>query len=241
MLVGLIFGTLLTNSMGEYRGATMSDDGPQWDSVLQIDFVGNLEQLAKNGGAELTNAVYYIEAADRTMNFDFGLSHWNYIVFRYVPAQLVGADLKQSFMVPLDNPVQQEFLYMPLTGSTLTGLTDAFQSFWYFGCLEFFIIALVMNRLWRAACLGDISAQLGYVLILAQALHSVTHSTDNFIAPWVHMALFLVPMLMLARRRPSDVRPERLGSSLGVAGRRSPGWMGAPVGPMSPATTSPRQ
>jgi hypothetical protein len=200
MLGGLIFGTLLVNSIGEYRSATMSDEGPRWDAVLQIDFFGNLERLTKQGGAELTNAVYYIEATDRTMRLDFGLSHWNELVFRYVPAQLVGADLKEALTLTVDTPAQGEFRYTPVTGSTLTGMTDTFQSFWYFGSLEFGIIAFVLSRLWKSACLGSFTAQLVYVLMLAQALESITHSTDNFIAPWVHMGLFLIPALMLARR-----------------------------------------
>jgi glycerol uptake facilitator-like aquaporin len=234
MLIGLVLGTLLINSTGDYRGATMSDDGPQWNSVLQIDFVGNLERLTKNGGPELTNAVYYIEAVDRTMKFDLGLSHWNELIFRYVPAQLLGADFKSSLVFTLYTPVQDEFHYTPATGSTLTGLTDAFQSFWYFGCLEFFLIGLIMNRLWRAASLGDMSAQLAYVLILAQALHSITHSTDNFVAPWAHMAMFLVPALMLARRASSARHDEATAHHKPVERPGIPAWAGAPFGATQP-------
>ncbi len=240
MLVGLFLGTLLSSSTGDYRNATMSEDGPQWNSVLKIDFVGNLERLTKNGGPELTNAVYYIEAVDRTMKFDLGLFHWNALVFRYVPAQLVGTDLKNSLLFTLDAPARNEFLYVPTTGSTLTGLTDAFQSFWYFGCLEFFFIGVIMNRLWRAASLGSMSAQLGYVLILAQALHSITHSTHNFVAPWVHMAVFLVPALMLARRRCSAGRPGAWRGKFDVVRVGLPQWADAPLGPVSPASTSRR-
>ncbi len=229
MLVGLVVGTLFINSIGEYRKATMSDQGPQWDSVLQIDFLGNLEQLTEQGGPELTNAVYYIEAADRTMSFDFGLSHWNALVFSYVPAQLVGADIKEFLMLPIGAAVRKQFLYTPTTGSTLTGLTDAFQSFWYFGCIEFFLIGLVMNRLWRTAIRGGLAAQLCYILILGPSLHSITHSTDNFIAPWVHMAMFLAPALMLAKRPRSAAQPRARGGSVGLvhAWRREWGLPGA--------------
>jgi hypothetical protein len=200
MFAGLILGTLLVNSTGEYRHATMDDEGPQWNDLLQIDFLGNLDQLTKQGGAELTNAVYYIEAVDRTMKFDFGISHWNQLVFRYVPAQLVGADLKDALTISVDTPAQEEFLYTPATGSTLTGMNNTFQSFWYFGSLEFGVIGFVMSRLWRAASLGSMNAQLIYSLMLSQALEAITHSTDNFIAPWVHMGFFLLPALAFARR-----------------------------------------
>ena len=238
MLVGLILGTLLVYSTGDYRGATMNENGPQWSSVLQIDFVGNFEHLAEQGGPELTNAVYYIEATDRQMKFDFGLFQWNELVYRYVPAQLLGQDFKDSLLFDLDTPAQSEFLYMPDTGSTLTGLTDSFRSFWYFGCLEFFVIAYVMSGLWRAAVVGDFSSQLAYVLILAQALHAVTHSTSNFTSPWVQMALFLVPALMLARRS----RGERHFNMAPLAADRYrvPDWAGGPFNPRALGSAGPR-
>jgi hypothetical protein len=142
------------------------------------------------------------------MKFDFGISHWNELVFRYVPAQLVGADLKDALTISVDTPAREEFLYTPVTGSTLTGMNNTFQSFWYFGSLEFGVIGFVMCRLWRAACLGSMNAQLMYSLVLSQALESITHSTDNFIAPWVHMGLFLLPALAFARQRTWKGKPE---------------------------------
>ena len=228
MLFGLILGTLGVYSTGDYRGATMSDDGPQWSSVLQIDFIGNFERMTQQGGPELTNAAYYIEATDRQMTFDFGLFQWNELVARYVPAQLLGDEFKGSLTVDLDTPAQTEFLYTPDTGSTLTGLTDSFRSFWYFGCLEFAVIAFVMRGLWRAAVAGDMSSQLAYMLILAQALHAITHSTSNFTAPWVQMAIFLVPALLLARR-PAGRR--EYARSQATDRYRMPDWVGGPFGP----------
>src|SRR5262249_34386783 len=141
MLASLVVGFLVVNSIGEYRSASGGREGPKWDEMANIDFVGNLQKLIEHGGPELTNCVYAIAAVKRTMEFDFGVMHWNWLVFNNVPAQLVGADLKNSLYIPVPTPVYDVFLYEPDRGTTYTGLSDAFQSFWYFGCLKFFLIA----------------------------------------------------------------------------------------------------
>jgi hypothetical protein len=95
----------------------------------------------------------------------------------------------------------EKYSYIPIEGSTPTGLSDAFQSFWYFGCLKFFLIALVMQKLWLAARHGSLTAQLLYMLMPVQAMQAITHTTHSFVAPWIHMAIFLLPALLLAHRR----------------------------------------
>jgi hypothetical protein len=200
MLIGLFLGALFINSIGEYRAATMNDAGPQWTRAADIDFVGNIERLTEEGGSELRNAVYIISAVDRNMEFDLGAFHWNMLVFTYVPRQIVGADLKNALYLPLGDPALEEYQYTPSTGSTVTGLSDAFESFWYFGCLKFLLIAVVMQKLWLAARSGSVTAQLLYMLLPVQAMQAITHYTHNFLMPWPHMAMFLLPALLFARR-----------------------------------------
>jgi hypothetical protein len=221
MLVGMVFGALLINSAGDYRAATNHRGGPKWDQVASIDFIGNIERLTDQGGAELRNAAYIIAAVERTMEFDLGVSHWNELVFSYVPAQLVGSGFKEALYLPISSPEYEEFLYTPMMGSTLTGFSDAFESFWYFGCLKFFLIAFCMQKLWWAACAGSLRSQLLYMLLPVGAMEAITHSTQSFVSPWIHMAIFLLPALYLARLRPQ-------GPS-----RRSTAWRAAPSIPTS--------
>jgi hypothetical protein len=199
MIIGMLAGGLFINSIGDYRSLSMEQRGPQWDKIANIDFVGNLARITEHGGAEVRNAVYNIAAVSRSMELDFGLSHWNLVVFAYVPAQLVGSEIKQSLLIPLPQPLQESF-YQPALGSTWTGLSDAFQSLWYLGCLKFFLIAYLMQKLWRAAR-GNLTAQLAYMLMPVYALEAITHSTQRFIDPWIHFAIFLLPALLLSRRR----------------------------------------
>ena len=200
MLAGLVAGALFINSIGDYRAATLTRDGPQWHSVAEIDFVGNFERLTESGGAEVRNAVFTVAALGRSMKFDLGIVHWNQLVFSYVPAQIVGRELKEALYLPMARPLYEEYFYTPAMGSTLTGLADAFQSFWYFGCLKFFLIAFVMQKLWLAARGGNLTAQLLYMLMPVYALQAITHTTHYFVSPWVHLGIFLLPALLWARQ-----------------------------------------
>ena len=202
MVAVMVVMVLLMHSTGDYRTLAKKQ---AWVAPLQattkIAFIDNLVSVMQRGGLEVRNAVFMIEAYDRTLHFDFGLNHWNQFVFNYVPAQLVGRDLKESLMLPLPDVAGQVFGYRAANGTTVTGLVDSFGSFWYFGCIKYFIIGLVLRKIWNAAEAGGLVAQLLYMLLIVKAMHAVTHSTHWFLAPWVHMAVFLLPGLWWAQQK----------------------------------------
>ena len=199
MLIMLVFGSLVINSIGDHRSAVVGQDAQGFDAVAKIDFIGNLESLFNHGGPELTNAAYIIEAVDKNMTFDLGLSHWNGFVNAYVPGQLVGADLKRSIMLDLQSAAYSEFSYTPSFGSTVTGLSDAFASYWYFGALEFFFIGFVMAKLFRSGNIGNVVGQALLMLVFVDALQSITHTTDLFFVAWPKAFVFLMPALLYAK------------------------------------------
>jgi hypothetical protein len=164
--------------------------------------VENLQQQLQEGGSELENAVYEIAATEEAGSFDYGIFHWNELVFNYVPAQLFGDEFKQSLLIPIEiADSYTSFGHLSPTGSTPTGLVDCFRSFGYFGCLKFFFIALILRKLYSAAKQGHLVARVAYMLIITSALHTITHHTQWFISPWVHMGIFLLPALYFAGRR----------------------------------------
>lgn len=187
----LVLGTVGMVSMGDYRQIT-GNAGPSFDRIARIDVIGNFRETLEDGGQEMRNAVRRIATIDRTQEFDYGAFHWNRIVFNYVPSQLFGVSFKQSLMVKLPAPARD---YNPELGTTETGLVDAFQSFWYFGCLKFLLLAYVMARIWASAMEGQASAQIVYILSIVPAMHAVSHQTDWVVPVWVHMLFFLVPAL----------------------------------------------
>jgi hypothetical protein len=199
MLSVMIAMVLMIQSTGTYRNIA-SEAG--WDApfkIGRIDFIQNLENIFESGGEEMTNAVYVIESHDLHASFDFGTSHWNQLVFNYVPAQLLGGNFKSHLQFQNVDIAEQYFRYSAKTGSTLTGMVDSFSSFWYFGAIKFLLVGYLIRKIWNGAKFGSFVAQIFYMLMITKTLHVVTHSTQFFLSPWVHMSIFLMPFLLWAR------------------------------------------
>ncbi|MEO9339252.1 hypothetical protein ABFT80_17690 [Mesorhizobium sp. SB112] len=210
VIAGLVVGTVAMVSMGDYREITRAHPQENWNAIADIDFEGNFKRTLENGGEEMRNAVLRINQTDRTLKFDYGKFHWNRIVFNYVPAQLVGAELKQSLLFTLPTVGRG---YTPSTGSTETGMADAFQSFWYFGAFKFLLLSWLMVRIWNAAMAGMAAGQIIYILSIVPAMHAISHQTDWVVTIWVHIALFLAPALvyaMASRQQVASVNMMRL-------------------------------
>lgn len=203
MLTGLVAGTLLLGSTHDYRELTRSEGIPDVLSLSQIDIVENFEEILERGGPEMHNAVLRIAATDRSRDFDYGVFHWNMLVYTFVPAQVVGPVLKSALMIEMDQRYDRE--YDPLLGSTETGMADAFSSFWYFGALKFFLIAFTMRAIYRAAVAGSTGAEIVYLLSVVPAMHTLSHFTQWIVSAWVQLAIFLLPALLYARQRRDEV------------------------------------
>lgn len=200
IVVGLVFGTLVINGIGQYRALTLDPAGPRWSDVLKIDLIGSFTKILEDGSYELRNTVFAIEAVDRRAAYDFGTFNWNALVFNWVPAQIVGKEFKEALIINVGgNPFYEEFRYIPHTGTTLTGISDAFASFSYFGALKFFLIALIMRRFYLGAWTGNLACQMFYVLLLGPSLLAITHHTQWFFSTWLHVAVFVLPVLWLCR------------------------------------------
>lgn len=193
----VLAAALALTSTGDYRSITTARDPSPWSAILEIDFAANFADVVAHGGNEVRNAVNRMDTVNETQGFDFGLIHWNVTVFNYVPAQLFGAEFKQSLMATLEGQVRRD--YAPHPGTTETGLSDAFSSFSYLGILKFVLLAYLMRCLYEAAMAGSTAGQIVYALSLAPAMHAITHHTQWPYSAWVHMVLFLLPPLLLAR------------------------------------------
>jgi hypothetical protein len=206
LIVGLmVVGALLVNSIGEYRHTMMGENHFEWSGaglseVLDIDFIGNMTRIADGEeGYELSNAAINIEAADLSQEFDFGLSLWNIVVHSLIPGQIIGQEFKQLLMIDLVDPAFTVFRYTPNLGTTYTGMSDAFLSFWYFGAIKFLIIGFTMGRLWMGAVAGNKVSQMIIMLCVSPSLHAVTHSTHLYFVTFLELGILLLPPLVYAR------------------------------------------
>lgn len=211
MLVFAFAAILFVNSAAEIRSVTMQ--GTAFGSIFQnrtpipvgdLANVRYLENLTANRDAssyELRNAVFEMTAADALLSFDLGMFQWNRLVSRYVPAQLFGEDFKNSLMADTRDLSYSYYGYSMHEGTTITGFTDTFRSFWYLGCLVFFLIGYLMAKFYGAALEGHLVARLLYMLMATNVLLSITHATDWFFGAWPHALIFLFPALLLCRTR----------------------------------------
>lgn len=197
VVAGVCLSVVALLGVGEYREATLYNDGPDWTAVLNIDIGRQWEGLLKEGGPEMRNAVSAIEWIDRSRAFDFGAHHWNQIVFSYVPAQLVGHDFKSSLL--FDMPAIFPRGFDPGIGATWTGMADVFASFWYLGSVTFYGLAFVMGLLYRSAMEGVTVSKIIYSLSTVPSMLAITHFTSEILIAWIHILIFLVPVFYYSR------------------------------------------
>jgi len=196
VIAGVMLGFVALLTADEYRHSTYLQENPDWSAVLDIDVAAKWEGLLRNGGQEMRNATHAIARAEEIQSFNYGLSHWNWTVFTYVPAQLIGHDFKYSLMVDLPDTFDRGYDWH--TGTTYTGMADAFSSFWYFGAVKFFLIAAFMGLFYSSAMRGHTLMQLAYMLSTIPSMQAITHFTNEMVNAWIHIAAFLGPALYYA-------------------------------------------
>lgn len=160
---------------------------------------------------ELRNAALIMEATWRYDLYQFGAGYWNQLVFRFVPAQLVGMDVKTGLMVSENLGGIDRFLssrtYSVPVGSTPTGVGDAFLQLGWFGWLFFLVLGVISRALWEAAVQSRnaIVAQLMYILTMTSAMRAVTHQTIDYFPGLLYNAIALVTLVLYAGKRNEDV------------------------------------
>ena len=170
----------------------------EWTSVRQINLVDNFREfLGEESVLELRNAAMLIEATRRSGDYEYGAGYWNHLIFRYVPAQVVGEGVKDSLMIRISREGLERELatvgYVNPAGSTVTGLGDSFQQFGYWGCLFFALLGVGFHQLWRAATVPATAlfAQLLYIQSCTSAMRAVTHWTLDFLPGFLYALIFL--------------------------------------------------
>ncbi len=188
---------------GEYREATYYGGTPDWTAVANIDLGANWNTLISQGGPEVRNLAFSMAYVEANSAYDYGADHWNTLVNSYVPAQLIGTEMKQSLFLHVP-PIYPPG-YVPALGTTQTGMMDAFISYWYFGALKFALIAALMGYVYTLAMRGNSAMQLLYMLSVMPSMLAITHFTNEVLVAWVHIFGFILPGLFYAKYLPPRV------------------------------------
>lgn len=90
----IVVGMMAIPATATYRQFHMEND---WQNIRQINLLENFrEYLNEESVLELRNAAMLIEATRRSGAYEWGAGYWNHLVFRYVPAQILGQEFKQG-------------------------------------------------------------------------------------------------------------------------------------------------
>lgn len=194
--IAFVMGTLWSNSIGMFRAHLETSF---LEKLEKSDMLGNMDHILTHGGFEMANAAVECWCANESGDFDYGQVHWNQFIHAYFPGQIFGHELKKAIKFPERHLALEMLNYQPPPGTTLTGMSDAFTSFWYLGCLKFYVIGYVMGRWFNRALRGDLRSQLAYMALMSSALHTISHGTFWLFNQYLHMVIFAYPALYWAR------------------------------------------
>jgi hypothetical protein len=186
------------------------------DNPAELEMMQSVQDTLREGGWEMNNAIRDMAATVELDAYDFGLYHWNRVVFNYVPTAVIPREVKDTLMIPWANAAygaaaKEAFGYENNPGSAHGGVTDCFTSFWYFGCVKFFAIGFVLRILYDRAMRGSTIARLTYGLFTVYGCVCIALGTDWFVSPWIHFGIFMGPILAYsyATRRGRQSRAQK--------------------------------
>ena len=175
----VFFGAIFVNQAGEIRGYIAQNGSSLIGAISASDLETRGDD--KNKYSEVASAVSDIAIASWSDGYSLFSGYYNTLVQLYVPAFIVGHDVKDSLKLSVDDSADDSYTRYLVQGATRTGFSDSFQSFHYLGCLIFLVISYYMGTLWQRAKLGDIVAQLYYMILLSAGLKVFTESTSIFV------------------------------------------------------------
>ncbi len=197
--------------LDKQRGYTQSSD--LMKNVSKIDLQKNFSDFVNQESIlELRNAAAIIDSTQRFHEYQWGAGYWNSLVWRFVPAQIIGKENKESLMILRDTGSRYENTLMTgytlSTGSTTTGMGDSFKQFGWLGCLFFSFLAIFFRSAWIAAMQPNgMFAQVLYILICTSAMRAVTHQTVDFLPGMLYQFFFLsLGMIYAGKKAESPVR-----------------------------------
>ena len=179
---------VLGNLRGGFWDLLFSGD---WQSILSSSQQG-LEQVTEGKILELRNAALMIDYSERLNKFGYGAGFWDSLVWQFVPGQIVGFGVKQSFQFNIGtnyDDLLNLYGFTAHNGTTPTGIGDSFTEFSYFGCTLFALIGYLFKTLWVSTVYrGSLIGGLLYMSLISPAMVGITHGIGRFIQEFFFQA-----------------------------------------------------
>ncbi|VGO21676.1 O-antigen polymerase [Pontiella sulfatireligans] len=204
---GVLFGLALVNSIESYR-IIMSKKNVSLSERLKetsrIDFTSGSKGAMKSVAGDFSNYIFLRQVVAEDFQLDFGLSHWNGMIFNFVPGQWVGKDLKKALMVNTEynafSVVSERYGHHFGVGTVTTGYYDAFASFGWLGFFKFWLIGWMMGTLYRNGMNGSFLGILLYVYMLSSGMHAISHGTHAvLVSNWIYFLVLGYPVIHYAK------------------------------------------
>lgn len=189
LVAGGVAVAIFVFTVGEFRSAASKhfDITGERVSIFNPQVWRNIDfeeasVKAVEGAPDLRNAVFLMTFREVQGGFTLGTRFWDDFIFRWVPAQIVGKEIKSSLMFRKDqdqdavfDDILNQYDYERTVGTTSTGFGIAYSEFWYFGALLFGVYAWFAGRWWTLGSEGDLWAQVMYASTLGSGLIAFTH------------------------------------------------------------------
>ncbi len=208
VIFSIIFGCLFIFSIKDYRNFLATGN---WDYISQANPTENVKKLINDEESvlELRNAALVIDFAANHNQYEFGSYYWDRLIFYFFPGQWFGNELKQSLQfnsINFSAELSAKYNYWIPTGSTKTGIAEAFLQFDYFGCLVFGIVGIYFKWLWcRTLVWSNFIDQVLYIqLIIAATVGVVVTGHSFFFAKLLIAIMFTFPLRYLKDKEHSN-------------------------------------
>ncbi len=205
LIAGILFFILVFNA-GSYR-SIMSDNSVnnKVDAISEvITFSGTLDKIFQSSeNVDAMNAVMVTSAVQKSLDLNYGAKLWNTLVFRYLPGQLVGRDLKASLYIPYEREFDiafREFGYRFKIGSCLPGAADVFAAFHFLGFFVFYFSGRFLRWAWTQANNGIAIAVIVYMILAPSCIRAFGGGYFSLIVNFVYPVLFIFPVLFIAKK-----------------------------------------
>jgi hypothetical protein len=187
----------------EYRKSAAEDP---LEAFQQLDIAEQFNQyFNEESPSEFKNAVTLIAVTMANGDYEMGVGYWNHLVFRFVPAQILGENFKNSLMIGGKQRDYGEYIeraagFRLPVGTTVTGIGDSFNQFGLLGCLVFAAMAYLFKNIWVAANQpGGTVAQILYIQVSTTGMRALTHQTVDFLPGFIYSAIFIGLVALYAK------------------------------------------
>lgn len=214
VVVALLVGAVILNAASDIRQRVIGE-GESFVGVMLSEetYQGfSYTSLGQGKASEVGLAQYDFWYVNQTWRWELGAEHWNSLANQYIPAFILGREFKESLMLSTLNrriaSGTEEGAFS--LGSTRTGFSDSYRAFGFFGFSIFFFISYFFGVLFSKSYHSGIDAQYVYLVLLAEGLKMITHSTAEFLAALPFTLLFYWVAFSIAKIRRKSYREPKI-------------------------------